>query len=44
MVGKKTGSDINVQYQNYYQGGTYVRLENEWRENMKHKHGSVKKK
>jgi len=35
MVGKKTGSDMNLQYQNYQQGGTYVKLESEWRENIK---------
>lgn len=44
MVGKKNGSDLSVQYQNYYQGGTYVRLESEWRESVKHKHGTVKTK
>lgn len=44
MVGKKTGSDMNIQYQNYQQGGTYVRLEAEWRENVKHKHTTLKTK
>lgn len=39
MVGKRTGSDMNVKYQNYHQGGTYVRLEAEWRESIRHKQG-----
>lgn len=37
MVGKKTGSETNLQYQIYQQGGTYIRLENEWRESIKQK-------
>lgn len=43
MVGKKTGTDLNMQYQNC-QGGTYVRLESEWREAVKHKGLPVKAK
>lgn len=35
LVGKKTGSDINMQYQTHQQGGTYMRLEAEWRESLK---------
>ena len=44
MVGKKTGSDMNMQYQKYHQGGSYVRLENEWRESVRQKHNQIKAK
>lgn len=44
LVGKRTGSDININYHSYQQGGTYVRLEAEWRESMKHKPSGTKNK
>lgn len=35
MVGKKNGGDANVQYQNYQHGGSYIKLESEWKESLK---------
>ncbi|KAM7358569.1 uncharacterized protein ACRADG_003498 isoform 1-T3 [Cochliomyia hominivorax] len=35
MVQKKTGSDLGVNQQNRPLGGTYVRLEQEWKEQLK---------
>lgn len=40
IVGKKTGTDTSVNYHTYQQGGSYVRLEVEWRENLKQKANS----
>jgi hypothetical protein len=38
LVSKKTGiSDQNQNLQSYQQGGTYVKIENEWRESVKQK-------
>ncbi|XP_053675983.1 SANT and BTB domain regulator of class switch recombination [Anopheles nili] len=37
MVGKRTGGEHNLQYQTYQQGGTYMKLENDWRESIKQK-------
>lgn len=37
IVGKRTGSDTNLRYQNYHQGGTYVKLEAEWRDSIRQK-------
>lgn len=36
MVGRKTGSEMNTQQSNYHHGGTYVKLESEWRERLRH--------
>lgn len=44
MVGKKTGSDINVALQTYNQGGIYVKLEAEWREGLRQKNNATKSK
>uniref|UniRef100_A0A336LZB2 CSON008929 protein n=1 Tax=Culicoides sonorensis TaxID=179676 RepID=A0A336LZB2_CULSO len=44
LVGKKTGSDTNTLIQTYQQGGIYVKLESEWRENFRQKHNSSKLK
>lgn len=35
MVQKKTGSDLNATQQNRPLGGTYVKLEQEWKEQLK---------
>lgn len=35
MVQKKTGSDLSVSQQNRPLGGTYVKLEQEWKEQLK---------
>lgn len=35
MVQKKTGSDLNVGLPNRPLGGTYVKLEQEWKEQLK---------
>lgn len=35
MVQKKTGSDLSVSQQNRPLGGTYVKLEQEWKEHLK---------
>lgn len=43
LVGKKTGSDLNMQYQTHQQGGTYMRLEAEWRESLKQRASSKAK-
>lgn len=43
LVGKKTGSDPNMQYQTHQQGGTYMRLEAEWRESLKQRAASKPK-
>ncbi|XP_063709375.1 SANT and BTB domain regulator of class switch recombination [Culicoides brevitarsis] len=40
LVGKKTGSDTNTYMQMYQQGGIYVKLESDWRENYRQKHTS----
>lgn len=40
LVGKKTGSDHNLAFQSYVQGGTFIKLETEWRENVKQKGSS----
>lgn len=40
LVGKKTGSDTNMYMQMYQQGGIYVKLESEWRENYRQKHNA----
>uniref|UniRef100_A0A182UQ44 DUF3342 domain-containing protein n=1 Tax=Anopheles merus TaxID=30066 RepID=A0A182UQ44_ANOME len=37
MVGKRTGGEQNSQYQTYQQGGTYIKLETDWRESIKQK-------
>ncbi|KFB42675.1 AGAP004888-PA-like protein [Anopheles sinensis] len=37
MVGKRTGGEQNLQYQTYQQGGTYIKLEMDWRESIKQK-------
>ncbi|XP_035912413.1 uncharacterized protein KIAA1841 homolog [Anopheles stephensi] len=37
MVGKRTGGEQNLQYQTYQQGGTYIKLELDWRESIKQK-------
>ncbi|XP_053666321.1 SANT and BTB domain regulator of class switch recombination [Anopheles marshallii] len=37
MVGKRTGGEQNLQYQTYQQGGTYIKLETDWRESIKQK-------
>lgn len=37
IVGKRTGSDTSLRYQNYHQGGMYVKLEAEWRESVRQK-------
>lgn len=42
MVGKKTGSDINVALQTYQQGGVYVKLETEWREAIRQKNNAAR--
>ncbi|XP_055627087.1 SANT and BTB domain regulator of class switch recombination [Toxorhynchites rutilus septentrionalis] len=45
MVGKKTGGEQNQQYTTYQQGGTYIRLEADWRESFKQKNlASIKAK
>lgn len=36
MVNRKTGAEINTQQQSYLNGGTYVRLESEWRDRHRH--------
>ncbi|KAG4073988.1 hypothetical protein HA402_014193 [Bradysia odoriphaga] len=43
LVGKKTGGDLNMQYQTHQQGGTYMRLEAEWRESLKQRASSKPK-
>lgn len=43
MVGRKSGSDTMIQYQHYHQGGSYVKLEAEWRDAIKHRHNSSTK-
>lgn len=43
IVNKKTGNDVNVQYQNNYQGGSYFKLEAEWRENLKQRNSNKQK-
>lgn len=40
MVSRKTGTEINGQPNNYQHGGSYVRLESEWRE--RHRHNRTK--
>ncbi|XP_055606471.1 SANT and BTB domain regulator of class switch recombination isoform X2 [Uranotaenia lowii] len=37
MVGKKTGGEQNQQYSIYQQGGSFIRLEADWRETIKQK-------
>ncbi|XP_058837858.1 SANT and BTB domain regulator of class switch recombination isoform X2 [Topomyia yanbarensis] len=37
MVGKKTGGEQNQQFVTYQQGGTYVKIEADWRESIKQK-------
>uniref|UniRef100_A0A182Q0T7 SANT and BTB domain-containing protein n=1 Tax=Anopheles farauti TaxID=69004 RepID=A0A182Q0T7_9DIPT len=37
MVGKRTGGEQNHQYHSYQQGGTYIKLETDWRESIKQK-------
>ncbi|XP_058466941.1 SANT and BTB domain regulator of class switch recombination [Malaya genurostris] len=37
MVGKKTGSEQNHQFVTYQQGGTYMKIEADWRESIKQK-------
>uniref|UniRef100_A0A182RKJ9 DUF3342 domain-containing protein n=1 Tax=Anopheles funestus TaxID=62324 RepID=A0A182RKJ9_ANOFN len=37
MVGKRTGGEQNLQYQTHQQGGTYIKLETDWRESIKQK-------
>ena len=37
MVGKKTGIDQNQLHHTYAQGGSYVKLESDWRETIKQK-------
>lgn len=36
MVSRKTGSEMNTQPSNYHHGGSYVKLESEWRERLRH--------
>lgn len=40
MVSRRTGTDINGQSSNHQHGGSYVRLESEWRE--RHRHNKTK--
>lgn len=43
LVSKKTGiSEQNQALQSYQQGGTYIRLENEWRETLKQRNSNAK--
>lgn len=43
MVSKKTGiSDQCQSMQCYAQGGTFIKLENEWRETIKHRNINAK--
>lgn len=43
LVSKKTGiSDHNQILQSYQQGGTYIKLENEWRESLKQRNNNVR--
>lgn len=43
MVSKKTGiSERNEHQQSYQLGGTYIKLENEWRETVKHRSVNAK--
>lgn len=43
MVSKKTGiSEKNEHQQSYQLGGTYMKLENEWRETVKHRSVNAK--
>ena len=43
MVSKKTGiSDQNQVLQSYQQGGSYFKLENEWRETLKQRNNNTK--
>lgn len=35
MVSKKTGSETNIHYNTYQSGGVYVKLEAEWREQVR---------
>lgn len=40
MVSRKTGSEMSNQQSHYHHGGTYVKLESEWRE--RHRHNKTK--
>ena len=42
-VGKKTGSDINTTQSNSTNSGTYIRLEAEWKEQLKQKNTNKQK-
>lgn len=43
LVSKKTGiSDQNQNLQSYQQGGSYFKLENEWRESLKQRNNNAK--
>lgn len=42
IVGKRTGSDTSLRFQNYHQGGMYVKLEADWRESVRHKLAGAK--
>ncbi|XP_053688714.1 SANT and BTB domain regulator of class switch recombination [Sabethes cyaneus] len=45
MVGKKTGSEQNQQFITYQQGGTFMKIEADWRESIKQKNlASIKAK
>lgn len=38
MVNRKIGTNIKTSYQKQSTGGTYIRLEAEWKEQLKQKH------
>lgn len=40
MVSRKTGGETSSQQSSYQNGGSYVRLESEWRE--RHRHNKAK--
>ena len=45
MVSKKTGigiADQTKDFQTYQQGGIYIKLENEWKEALKHRNVTTK--
>lgn len=42
MVSKRTRCDVNVHYQNFQNGGTYTKLESEWRESLKQRSTKIK--
>lgn len=44
LVGKKTGIDLNSINASHHIGGIYVKLESEWKDQLKIKNGSTKGK